>query len=185
MVPHGSERMRPTRCDMMEKILQEQITVMANKIRGIIWDLDGVIIDSAEAHLKSWQKMAQEAGLPFTDAQFWATFGWRNDTIIPTLWGAMPAERIRQLADLKETYFREFVREIARPLPGSIELMSALYQAGYRQALGTSTPLANIELISQLLGLQRYLSVFISGETVPRGKPAPDIFLKAASQLGV
>lgn len=158
---------------------------MANMIRGIIWDLDGVIIDSAEAHLKSWQKMAQEEGLPFTEAQFWATFGWRNDTIIPTLWGAMPAERIRRLADSKEAYFREFVRDVARPLPGSIELMSTLHKAGYQQALGTSTPAANIQLISQLLGLERYLSVFVSGETVPRGKPAPDIFLKAASQLGI
>src|SRR6266699_94837 len=128
----------------MEKNLAGAKNSMANKIQGIIWDLDGVIIDSAEAHLKSWQKMAQEESLPFTEAQFWATFGWRNDTIIPTLWGAMPAERIRKLADSKEAYFREFVREIANPLPGSIELMSALHAAGYQQALGTSTPSANI-----------------------------------------
>jgi beta-phosphoglucomutase len=170
---------------MMEKNLAGAKNSMANTIQGIIWDLDGVIIDSAEAHLKSWKTMTQEEQLPFTEEQFWATFGWRNDTIIPLLWGAMPAERIRQLADSKEAYFREFVREDAKPLPGSIELMSALHAAGYRQALGTSTPIANIQLISQLFGLERYLSVFVSGETVPHGKPAPDIFLKAASDLGI
>src|SRR2546430_11369257 len=110
---------------MMKKNLAGAKNSMANKIRGIIWDLDGVVIDSAEAHLKSWQKMAQEEGLPFTEEQFWATFGWRNDTIIPKLWGAMPDERVRELANRKEAYFREFVREIARPLSGSMELMSA------------------------------------------------------------
>jgi beta-phosphoglucomutase len=158
---------------------------MPDSLRAVIWDLDGVIIDSAEAHLKSWHRLAQEEGLPFSDEQFWATFGWRNDTIIPTLWGSMPPEQVRTLADRKEAYFREFVRDTAAPLPGAIELLSSLHDAGYAQALASSTPIENIQLISQVLGLKRYLSVFISGETVARGKPAPDIFLKAAAELHV
>lgn len=158
---------------------------MPDSLRAVIWDLDGVIIDSAEAHLKSWHRLAQEEGLPFSDEQFWATFGWRNDTIIPTLWGSMPPERVRSLADRKEAYFREFVRDTAAPLPGAIELLSSLHDAGYAQALASSTPIENIQLINQVLGLKRYLSVFVSGETVARGKPAPDIFLKAAAELGV
>ncbi len=158
---------------------------MPDSLRAVIWDLDGVIIDSAEAHLKSWHRLAQEEGLPFSDDQFWATFGWRNDTIIPTLWGSMPPERLRALADRKEAYFREFVRDTAAPLPGAIELLSSLHDAGYAQALASSTPIENIELISQVLGLKRYLSVFVSGETVARGKPAPDIFLKAVAELHV
>lgn len=158
---------------------------MPDLLRAVIWDLDGVIIDSAEAHLKSWHRLAQEEGLPFSDEQFWATFGWRNDTIIPRLWGTMPPERVRALADRKEAYFREFVRDTAAPLPGAIELLSSLHNAGYAQALASSTPIENIELISQVLGLKRYLSVFVSGETVARGKPAPDIFLKAAAELHV
>jgi beta-phosphoglucomutase len=156
---------------------------MANLIRAVIWDLDGVIIDSAEAHLKAWWRLAREEGLPFSDEQFWSTFGWRNDTIIPYVWGAMPPERVKELADRKEAYFRDFVREVARPLPGAIELLSALHDAGYRQALASSTPPANIELIWELLGLGRYLEAFVSGESVPRGKPAPDLFLKAAEKL--
>src|SRR5205085_6024475 len=82
-------------------------------------------------------------------------------------------------------YFREFIREKAAPLPGAIELLSELRAAGYPQALASSTPLKNIEVISQALGLNQYLDAFISGETVPRGKPAPDIFLKAAATLGI
>ena len=158
---------------------------MPNSIQAVIWDLDGVIIDSAEEHRRSWHRLAQEEGLPFTDAQFWATFGRRNDAIIPLLWGPMSPERVRELSDRKEAYFRELIRETAAPLPGAIELLTALRDAGYPQALASSTPIENIKLISEALGLRRYLSALVSGETVPRGKPAPDIFLKAAAELGM
>jgi beta-phosphoglucomutase len=158
---------------------------MANTIEAVIWDLDGVIIDSADEHRRAWYRMAEEEGLPFSDEQFWATFGKRNDFIIPHLWGEMPPERVRALADKKEAYFRELIRESGKPLPGSIELLKALREAGYKQALASSTPPANIDLISSVLGLKQYLDVLVSGETVPHGKPAPDVFLKAAQELGV
>lgn len=158
---------------------------MANTIQAVIWDLDGVIIDSAEEHRKAWHRLAQEEGIAFTDAQFWATFGWRNDAIIPLIFGPVPPERSKALAERKEAYFRDFVRETAAPLPGAIALLSGLHTAGYKQGLGSSTPIENIQLISDALGLQRFLSVLVSGETVPHGKPAPDIFLKAAELLHV
>lgn len=129
--------------------------------------------------------LAGEEGLSFSDEQFWATFGKRNDFIIPHLWGEMPAERVRALADKKEAYYRELIRESGKPLPGSIELLKALRANGYKQALASSTPPANIDLISTVLGLKQYLNILVSGETVPRGKPAPDVFLKAAQELDV
>ncbi len=156
---------------------------MSNSIQAVIWDLDGVIIDSANEHRQAWQRLAREEGVSFTDADFWATFGKRNDDIIPLFWGALSTERLQALADRKEAYFRELIRKTAAPLPGAIELMHKLHEAGFHQALASSTPIENIQLISEVLGLQRYLSAFVSGETVERGKPAPDIFLKAASEL--
>lgn len=158
---------------------------MAKHVQAVIWDLDGVIIDSGEEHRLSWHRLAQEQGIPFTDQQFWGTFGMRNDTIIPLLWGSMPPERIQALADRKEELYREFIRGKATALPGAIELLGALRDAGYRQALASSTPLKNIELISEVLGLQRFLSALVSGESVPHGKPAPDVFLQAAAELAV
>ena len=158
---------------------------MANTIQAVIWDLDGVIIDSANEHRLAWYRLAQEENVPYSDEQFWATFGWRNDAIMPTLFGPLSAEHADALANRKEAYFRELIGETAHALPGAIELMSALHEAGYKQAMGTSTPMANVELISNALGLNRYLSAFASGEMVPRGKPAPDIFLKAAGLLQV
>lgn len=158
---------------------------MANDIQAVIWDLDGVILDSAEEHRLAWHRMAQEEGLSFTDEQFWATFGMRNDRIFSLLWKEVSPERVPELADRKEAHYREFIRAKAAPLPGAIELLSELRAAGYPQALASSTPLKNIEVISEVLGLNKYLDAFVSGETVPRGKPAPDVFLKAAATLGI
>lgn len=153
--------------------------------RAVIWDLDGVIIDSADEHRRAWQRLAKEEGVSFSDADFWATFGKRNDDIIPQFWGSIAAQRLAQLANRKEVYFRGYIRDAAAFLPGALELMRGLHEAGYRQALASSTPVENIQLISDVLHLERYLSVLVSGEAVARGKPAPDIFLKAAAELGV
>ena len=158
---------------------------MTHSLQAVIWDLDGVILDSAEEHRLAWHKMAQEEGLPFTDEQFRASFGMRNDMIFPMLWPQVSTERARELSDHKEAYFRDFIRDIAKPLPGAIELLSDLKAAGYPQALASSTPLKNIETIGYVLGLEKYLSKMVSGEMVPHGKPAPDVFLKAASELGI
>jgi len=156
---------------------------MSNTIQAVIWDLDGVIIDSADEHRRAWQRLAREEGIKLTDEDFWATFGKRNDDIIAILWGPLSPEQVQLLRDRKEIYFRELIRQTAAPLPGSMELMRSLHEAGYLQALASSAPIENIQLISEVLGLERYLTALVSGETVPHGKPAPDIFLKAAQEL--
>lgn len=158
---------------------------MSNTIQAVIWDLDGVIIDSADEHRRAWERLAREEGIKFTDEDFWATFGKRNDDIIAILWGPLSPEQVQLLRDRKEIYFRDLIRQTAAPLPGSMELMRSLYEAGYFQALASSAPIENIQLISEVLGLERYLTALVSGETVPHGKPAPDIFLKAAQQLHI
>ena len=158
---------------------------MSNSIRAVIWDLDGVIIDSADEHRRAWQRLAREEGVSFTDADFWDTFGKRNDAILAAKWGPLTPDEARALADRKEEYYRELIRETAAPLPGAMELMRGLHEAGFPQALASSAPVENIRLISDVLGLEHYLSALVSGETVPRGKPAPDIFLAAAKALGI
>ncbi len=156
---------------------------MSNPIQAVIWDLDGVILDSADEHRRAWQRLAREEGIPMTDADFWSTFGKRNDDIFATLWGNLVPEQVKTLSDRKEMYFRELIRESAAPLPGAIELMRELQDAHFSQALASSTPIENINLIANVLGLNQYLSILVSGETVAKGKPAPDIFLKAAAEL--
>ena len=153
---------------------------------AVIWDVDGVLIDSGEQHRRAWEQLAREEGLPYSDAAFWATFGMRNADIFPRMFGVSgPPERIVALGDRKEAIYRALLAEDAAPLPGAKELLAALHAAGYRQALGSSAPPANLEAIISLLGLASFLDAIVSGEQVARGKPAPDIFLAAAERLGI
>ena len=100
---------------------------MANTIQAVIWDLDGVIIDSANEHRLAWQRLAREEGVKMTDEDFWATFGKRNDDILAIVWGPLSPEQAKILANRKEVYFRELIRETAQALPGAMKLMSELH----------------------------------------------------------
>ncbi|HLY31166.1 MAG TPA: HAD-IA family hydrolase [Ktedonobacterales bacterium] len=153
---------------------------------AVLWDVDGVIIDSAEQHRQAWAQLAQEEGLPYSNDKFWATFGMRNVDVIPRLFGVQgPPERIAALGERKETIYRALLEHEASALPGARELLAALHAAGYRQALGSSAPPANIEAIIRLLGIGDLLDGYVSGEMVTQGKPAPDIFLAGARLLGI
>ena len=153
---------------------------------AVLWDVDGVILDSAEQHRQAWAALARENGFPFSDMAFWASFGRRNADVIPLLFGVTgPSERVQALGDRKEHLYRELLAREATALPGARELLAALHAAGYRQALGSSAPPENLRLIIYLLGIEPYLEGFISGEQVAHGKPAPDIFLAGARLLGI
>lgn len=153
---------------------------------AVLWDIDGVILDSAEQHRLAWRQLAKEHGFPYSDEAFWAGFGRRNSDVIPAMFGvAGPPERIAALGERKEAIYRGLLAEQAAALPGARELMAALHAAGYRQALGSSAPAENIRAIIALLDLGGWLDGYVSGESVEHGKPAPDIFLACAERLGV
>jgi beta-phosphoglucomutase len=152
---------------------------------AVLWDLDGVIIDSAAQHRESWRQLAEENGLPYTDESFWAHFGRRNADVIPAMFGVTEPGRVAALADRKEAIYRALLAKEAAALPGARELMAALHLAGFRQAIGSSAPMQNLDLIVSLLDLAPYLTAWVSGESVAHGKPAPDLFLAAAERCDV
>lgn len=152
---------------------------------GAIWDMDGVILDSAAQHWDSWRNLAAETGVAFTQEDFRRTFGQRNADIIPRFWPAKTPAAVAPLADRKEALFRAALRANARPLPGALFLLAACHAAGWQQAMGSSAPIENIQLVIELLGLGDLLDAVVSGEDAPRGKPEPDIFLAAARALNL
>jgi len=153
---------------------------------AVLWDMDGVLVDTGWAHWQAWQRLWREEGVPFTEEQFWQTFGQRNDTIIAFVTG-QPAspQRVQSLGDRKEQYYREIVRGRVRPLPGVIPLIRALQRAGVKQAVASAAPRANLELILTSLGIGDAFSALVTAEEVKRGKPDPEVFLTAALRLGV
>jgi beta-phosphoglucomutase family hydrolase len=155
--------------------------------RAALFDWDGVIIDSHQAHEAAWQRMAEELGIPLREGFFKTTFGMRNDKIIPeyTDWAAAgEIERIRELGDRKEALYREVLRRDGiEPLPGVRELLTALREAGIPCSVGSSTSLENIQTIMEMTGLGPYFDAITAERDVTRGKPDPEVFLKAAAKV--
>lgn len=155
---------------------------------GVIFDWDGVIIDSHDTHQAAWEIMAAELGQPLAPEFFKTTFGMRNDRIIPGYTGwARPGEteKIAALGDRKEALYREVLRRTGiEPLPGVRRLLAALREAGLPCCVGSSTPRENILTVMELTGIGSYFSDIAAAEDVARGKPEPDVFLKAAEKIG-
>ncbi|MFT3991692.1 MAG: HAD family phosphatase [Luteolibacter sp.] len=157
-------------------------------LEAVIFDFDGVVIDSHSAHERSWFALADELGKALTYERFHATFGQRNETIIPLLGWADEGdrERIQFLGDRKEVLYRAILeREGIEALPGVVALLEELKAAGIPTAVGTSAPRANIECVFGLLGLRDDFRDVAASEDVSRGKPDPEVFLKAAGKLNV
>ena len=150
-----------------------------------IFDMDGVLVDSSEAHFQAWHRLGMEVGKPFTRELFQLTFGMHNQQIVP-LWMEQEVEQaeLDRLADTKETTYRQLVTELMRPIPGVIDLVTALHAEGVTMAVGSSGPLPNIQLVLRQLGISHFFSALSTGEDVRHGKPDPEVFLVAARRLG-
>jgi beta-phosphoglucomutase len=153
--------------------------------KAVVWDMDGVIADSADAHNASWTAMAREYGLPYDpNKDFRAIFGRHNTDIISSLWQVTDPEQVEKLALNKETHFRQSAAAL-RPLPGVLELMTALQAAGWKQGIGSSAPPENLDLLISATGISQYIDAVASGADVAVGKPNPQVFLVAFERLGV
>jgi len=159
---------------------------MSTTIRAILWDMDGVIVDTAPYHLKAWQQVFQKRGVNFTEEDFKRNFGRRNDTIIrDTLGEALLQSEINAIISEKEPIFRNVVKKNIKSFPGAIKLLKSLRKHGFKMALASSATIENIELLIQGLGIENYFNTIVSGRDVAEGKPSPQVFLLAAKKLGV
>ncbi len=155
------------------------------EIAAVIWDMDGVLADTAPHHLLAWREIFAKRGINFTEADFMRGFGVRNDAIIKnTLGEQISPEEIEAIAREKETTFRRIIGKDVKSLPGALELLKALDERGIRMAIASSTTIENIRLIIGSLGIAKYFKAVITGHDVTEGKPSPQVFLLAAQRLG-
>ncbi len=126
-------------------------------------------------------------GVELTRSQFDAAFGQRNDaTLVSWLGPDVPRAEIVRIADVKEARYRELVRTRGVSLlPGVARWLDALRRAGWRQALATSAPPANVAAILDALDIGASFCAIVHADDVSRGKPDPQVFLLAAERLGV
>jgi HAD superfamily hydrolase (TIGR01509 family) len=148
--------------------------------------MDGTLIDSAGHHWVTWRDTLAELGVDLTLDQFRGWFGSRNDRILRRYFPHMPADEMLRVGELKESRYRALVRGSGITLlPGVGDWLERLHRSGWRQAVASSAPPANIDVLLEVLKLGDLLQATVSAEEVPHGKPAPDVFLLAAAKLDV
>jgi beta-phosphoglucomutase len=154
---------------------------------GVLWDLDGTLIDSAAHHWVAWRDTLAAEGRPVQRGDFADTFGKRNDELLRQLFGRqLDAGWIERVSETKERAYRLLVRERGlEAAPGAFDWLARLHETGWKQALASSAPLPNIDAVFEALALGRFLDAVVSADEVGRGKPDPAIFLEAARRLGL
>ena len=152
-----------------------------------LWDVDGTLVDTAELHFRAWSELARREGWAFDRAIFGAGFGRRNPEIIRTFFAPDATDaQVAELGEAKEVLYRAATeRHGVDLLPGVAELLAGLAAAGWRQAVASSAPRGNLDLLLRLTGTAHYFGAVVSAEDVARGKPDPEVFQVAASKLGV
>jgi HAD superfamily hydrolase (TIGR01509 family) len=152
---------------------------------GVLWDMDGVLVDSGDFHYRAWAAALAREGLALSRPQFNGMFGMDNRSFLTALLGREPEPGwLGRVSEDKELAFREAIRGQVQPLPGVIAWLQRLRAAGARQAVASSAPQANVDLLIDSLGLSSYFDALVSTRDLP-GKPDPAVFLEAARRLGV
>ncbi len=157
--------------------------VSCDKKLGVIFDMDGVLVDTGWAHRQAWHDLAGKEGLEMSDEFFRRTFGMQNAAILPMLRPGISAEELERLSDWKEQHYRDLMKEHLELAPGAEGLLKDLKRYGFRLAIGSSAPPENLNLFWDRLSLAKWFEARVTKEEITRSKPAPETFLRAAEKI--
>lgn len=159
---------------------------MTTPNRAIIWDMDGVLVDSGDLHYEAWREVAAtELDIDFTRELFDRIFGMSNvDSLYHLLGSDADAEFVERVGWQQDDVYRRLAAERVQPIPGAFELVRACDAAGWRQAVATSAPAETLDLILDKFDLRQHFDVAVSADEVARAKPDPALFILAAERLG-
>ena len=152
---------------------------------GVVFDWDGVVVNSAPQHEESWERLAMEECLALPPNHFQRGFGRRNSYIIPQVLGwTRDSAEVERLSRRKEELYRDCLRRTKiTPLPGVRSLLKDLQRCHIACAVGSSTERTNVEVVLGLLQLGGFFAALVTAENVTRGKPDPEVFTKAARAI--
>ncbi len=155
-------------------------------VKGAIFDMDGVIVDNINHHLKAWKQLGRELGREFRDEDVNRVFGKRNREILRSLIGDdVPDQQLAKYARRKEELYRGIMAPDLKPVPGLPEFLRALKGSGTKTAVATSGPIENVRFVLEGLGLADAFDAIITGLDVRESKPDPAIFLLAVKRLAL
>jgi len=152
---------------------------------AVIFDMDGVIVDSNPTHTIALRKFCDMQGHHLTDDELKTrVYGRPNKDWIPDIFGnRLTPEQYRKLASAKEALFRELFAPIIKPLDGLINFLQKLEDNNIPKAIATSAPPENVEFTLEKTGVEKYFDIMFDESDIEKGKPDPEIYLKAAAAL--
>ncbi len=155
-------------------------------IKAILFDLDGLMVDSEPHSLASWKAVLQERGATLDQLAVDSILGLRIDATARTLIDKyhLP-DTVQALSDAKTEYQIAHLGGNVKPMPGLLELLDEIDRRGLQKAVASSGMRRYVEAVLRATGLLDRFSVIITGDQVARGKPAPDVFLAAARALSI
>lgn len=154
---------------------------------AILLDMDGVVVDNIQYHREAWKQFCKKYAFAFSDELF-ANFinGRVSKDIMEYFFGqALTQAEIDRYTEEKKSIYRALYRPYLQPTKGLMAFLQALQQQGVRFGLGSSAPDENVNFILDGLGIRPYLDAIVNASMVSKGKPDPEIYLKAADQLEV
>jgi beta-phosphoglucomutase len=159
---------------------------MADVIDAVLFDLDGTMVDNMRYHVDAWIEMGKKLGRELTPEYIQREFsGRKNEELFPSIAGhPLDAAEVERLAEEKESRYRELYAPHLRLVEGLDSFLEQLAKRGVAVGIATAAPRKNRDFVLQGSGLGARISVVVGAERVERGKPAPDLFLEAARQLG-
>jgi beta-phosphoglucomutase len=153
---------------------------------GVIFDIDGVLLDSYKIHYECWRSIAEKHSITVTEKEFASLFGRRGNEIVREIWGEdLPAEQVATIHHRKQALYRENLKGNFPEMDGAIQLIDDLAVEGFVLGIGSSAPPENVEMSLKGLNRTNSFKAVVTGSDVTRGKPDPQVFLLAAQRLGV
>lgn len=153
------------------------------QLEAVIWDMDGVLLDSRPSHFKAWDAIFEKYKVKANEQQLWRTFGMTNEQVIQYIVDQpFPEELCNRIGSEKDIIFQRFIKDLAVFLPGLEKWLETFRQNGISQALASSGSSGNIHVILRALTAETYFDCVVSGDGQP-SKPDPFIFLKTADEL--
>ena len=160
-----------------------------SEIKACIFDLDGVIVDTAGYHYLAWKRLANQLDFDFTleDNEKLKGISRKESLELILKWGMVSKTSVEkeELAQLKNTWYVEMISGMtpADVLPGALQFLKDVKASGYKTALGSASK--NAGIILNKVELTNYFDAIVDGNVVTASKPDPQVFLKGAKMLGV
>ncbi|MGB3589676.1 MAG: HAD family phosphatase, partial [Tunicatimonas sp.] len=154
---------------------------------ALLFDMDGVIVDNHEFHLKSWLGFFEKHNIKISEEEYKANInGRRMENILPDLLGQkMSDEEIWEIGEEKEALYRELYRPHIKPTTGLVTFLAEVARQRIPRTVSTSAPPANVDFTLKHTGLRNYFPTIIDSTMVAHGKPHPEVYLKSAKALGI